>query len=298
MDKENLIARWMADEITDAEFRKQVSKEDFMAYKKLKLATDLYAESQRELSPGLFEKIQEKIEKPSNKYRRLYGLIAGIAAVLLLFVGVNRYLTPSVFTVETAMSEMKKVELPDHSTLILYPESKLTYSKKWDMSNREVFLEGTAYFEVKKGKAFEVKTANGSVKVLGTKFDVTSLNDWFKVDCFEGKVLVLNPYKNIELKPHTSFNLMNNKVQINTCSDDQPAWISGESRFKAVPLKYVLSQMKKQFGVDFVNRGIDENVLFTGSFVHDDLDLSLKLVFKSLRIKYSKKAGNIIVMTP
>ena len=299
MDKESLLARWMADEITDAEFRKHISQADFLAYKKLKLATELYAQSQEDLSPDLFDKIQGRIEQKQSKRRYiLYRSVAAVAAVLLLFAGVNKFLSPSTFVVETGIAQTKRVDLPDETVVVLSPGSVLKYKKDWKENNREVYLEGTAYFEVTKAGDFQVKTPNGSVKVLGTKFNVVSMDDWLKVECFEGKVLVTNPYKTLELKPNTSYNMIGNQVRIDIVKEDKPAWLSGESRFKSVPLKYVLQEIQNHYAVKFINQGVDENVLFTGSFVHNDLDLSLKLVLKALQINYKKKDKNTIVMMP
>ena len=299
MDKELLIARWMADEITDTEFKKQVSPEDFIAYKKLKLATDLYADSKRDLAPDLWNKIEQRIQAKPRKSYLLYRSIAAVAAILLLFIAVNKFLSPSTFTVETGIAKTKRIELPDNSVVVLSPNSLLKYNKDWKGEhNREVYLEGTAYFEVQKGRNFEVKTPNGSVKVLGTKFNVVSLDDWFKVECFEGKVRVTHSLKSIELKPHTSFNMIDNEVKLDEVKENKPLWLSGESRFKSVPLKYVLREMQNHFDVKFVNQGVDENMLFSGGFVHKDLDLSLKLVLKALQINYQKTDKNTIVMKP
>jgi len=87
MNKDILLARWMADKITDAELLKYIFRlSDFIAYYNLNLATDLYAQSQKDLSPDLFDKIQERIEQKQPKSRYvLYRSVAAVAAVLLLF---------------------------------------------------------------------------------------------------------------------------------------------------------------------------------------------------------------------
>lgn len=52
--------------------------------------------------------------------------------------------------------------------------SSLKYHDKLSARNREVYLDGEAFFDVKKdnGRTFQVVTELVEVKVLGTRFDV------------------------------------------------------------------------------------------------------------------------------
>ena len=60
-------------------------------------------------------------------------------------------------------------------------------SNKWD-KKRRVRLEGEAFFKVAKGSTFTVDTKTGSVKVLGTQFNVKNRIGFFEVVCYEGLV--------------------------------------------------------------------------------------------------------------
>ena len=64
--------------------------------------------------------------------------------------------------------------------------SQLEYNaSKWD-ENRSLELKGEAFFDVEKGKRFDVTTEFGNVSVLGTEFNVLSRDSIFKVSCYEG----------------------------------------------------------------------------------------------------------------
>lgn len=70
----------------------------------------------------------------------------------------------------TAMKET--VYLPDSSTVILYPNSALSYKSDASYSSREVGLKGKAFFDVRKmhGKPFRIQSECIKVEVLGTSF--------------------------------------------------------------------------------------------------------------------------------
>ncbi|MDR1455463.1 MAG: FecR domain-containing protein [Tannerella sp.] len=66
------------------------------------------------------------------------------------------------------------VMLPDSSLIWLNAGSRLRYGSAFNRSDREVLIEGEAYFKVSENKAkpFFVKTSTVTLKVLGTSFNV------------------------------------------------------------------------------------------------------------------------------
>ncbi len=76
------------------------------------------------------------------------------------------------------------VNLPDASKITLQKNTRVGYKKYSWPFNREVTLEGEAFFEVAKGETFTVTTSNGSVKVLGTSFNVNTKNDLLLISCY------------------------------------------------------------------------------------------------------------------
>lgn len=68
------------------------------------------------------------------------------------------------------------IMLADSTKVFLGPASKLTYPTAFSSENREVFLEGEAFFEVKRntGQPFIVHTGPVQTRVLGTSFKVNA----------------------------------------------------------------------------------------------------------------------------
>ena len=300
MNKETIIARWMAGNISDADFKKQMSDKDFDAYVKLRKALQLYEHTQTEMPDTIYQNIKSRISEPKQSGKRInyYKIAISVAVVLLLFISVNHLLSPSVFTIETAYGESQKIELPDGSVAWLGAHSKLSYDKKNWNNNRDVKLTGSAYFEVKKGQKFRVVTPNGNVSVLGTKFQVKSLADLFKTVCFEGKVLVHTLQKDFVLEAGQSVQKFDRKLQTQAVRYKQSDIQSKTTRFAQTPLKYVLQEFENQYNIKFKNQGVDTQILFTGSIPHNNLKLGLELVSKALSFKYKPDKNKTIIIKP
>ena len=86
-----------------------------------------------------------------------------------------------------------KMILPDGTKVWMNADSKLKYPVAFGQSQREVFLEGEAYFDVKKDPEypFTVHTSRGDVQVLGTGFNIRDYRGEARVvtTLVEGKVV-------------------------------------------------------------------------------------------------------------
>ncbi|WP_290797365.1 FecR family protein [Flavihumibacter sp. UBA7668] len=74
----------------------------------------------------------------------------------------------------TAPGERKKIRLPDSSTVELNVASRLQLTKEFNNTNRDIYLEGEALFDVTHNEElpFIVQTPTYEVRVLGTLFNV------------------------------------------------------------------------------------------------------------------------------
>lgn len=124
--------------------------------------------------------------------RRMFGGLAAslLAAVLLWQVtGPNEGVPKTRY--ETAMGELKTVELPDGTKITLAGRSTLDvyFSEKGRSAE---LVNGQAYFDVAsdKSNAFIVKIGKTNVRVVGTKFDIQRGGDDVRVSVVEGLVEV------------------------------------------------------------------------------------------------------------
>nr|WP_321228187.1 FecR family protein [uncultured Psychroserpens sp.] len=297
-ENDTFLAKWLEGELSDDALKSLVSENEYRSFLKIRKGINAY-ENLESSTDASFGKIQDHISKSKEKgkIRQLNSnrWLLGIAASIVVLIGLVFILGDDIVTIETNYGEQKTIVLLDGSEVILNSKSTLTYDEDDWENNRILNLKGEGYFKVKKGSTFTVVTNNGDVKVLGTQFNVNSLNDLFEVSCFEGKVSVTSKTENYILLPTNSVRRINGfDIEQWKTLDVNPSWINGESTFKSVPLKYVITSIESQYNIKIESKEINSNLIYTGSFTHKDLDIALKTVFNSLQIRYiEKEKGNI-----
>ncbi|WP_299334094.1 FecR family protein [uncultured Psychroserpens sp.] len=298
-EKDTFLAQWLAGDLSDDELKALVSESDFKAYLKIRKGIDAH-EVLDTPTAASFKKIKAHISQKESKVKPLHAKtwLIGIAASVVLFFGLFTILGDDIITIETSFGEQRTIALLDGSEVILNSKSTLTYDEDNWASERTINLIGEAYFKVKKGSTFTVTTENGNVSVLGTQFNVNTVNELFEVVCFEGKVSVNSKGEDHILLPSKSFRRINgHTAELWEVVENKPTWIDGESSFKSVPLHYVISALEAQYNVTVNSDTIDQHIIFTGSFTHKDLDTALKTVFKPLQIRYIVKENRNIYLS-
>ena len=206
------------------------------------------------------------------------------------------YLLPA--TIETSIAETKKIMLPDSSEIILNAVSKIIYNERtWD-KNRKLDLIGEAYFKVRKGSKFDVKTSAGTISVLGTQFNVKQREGFFEVVCYEGLVQVNTPIDNNELPAFHSIRIINGELLRNQFSKEiEPVWLNNESAFTSVPFKQVTNEFERQYNVEIIVKNVNMDKFFTGRFTHDNMVLALKSITIPQKISYQITEDQQIILS-
>lgn len=124
----------------------------------------------------------ERMLKAHSRRLVLVRTFATAAAVVLLCLSVwtaYLYMQPVAMQTVSTLAETRTVSLPDGTSVTLNHYSTLTYPERFKTDNREVELNGEAYFEVSKDKKhpFIVQTDAVDVRVLGTHFNVDAYRD-------------------------------------------------------------------------------------------------------------------------
>ncbi len=296
---DNFLARWVANDLSTEELEKFQQSEEYHQFKaindaSLKLKAPDYNQSEvfKRINNSTIQK-RKKVFKLSSNW--MYSAAASILLLFsLFFINKNR-----TSTFETLYGEQITVTLPDNSKVHLSPNSKLTYKKNNWENNRNLNLEGEAYFEVEKGKSFTVNTNEGNVTVLGTKFTVNSTKNFFEVHCFEGKVKTFSTKNNHEiiLTQGKAYRAYNNKNESWDFSEQNPTWLNGESSFNNTPLNQVIIALQKQYNLKFDTSKIDIEKRFTGTFTHKNVNIALKTVFAPMKISFTLAKNSSVVLT-
>ena len=233
-----------------------------------------YAKSKEEVWQALEANMAQtssiKTLKQSSSYR-LNRVYLSIAASLILFISIGLFARLYQKYIQVAKGELSEHLLPDGSKVFLNADSHLSYAPYWWSFNRTVYLEGEAFFEVKKGKKFKVQTDLGRIEVLGTQFNVYTREREFQVYCTEGKVAVSSPNKQkIVLQAEDYAVLESNQLSKLKAKEQEKAilsWRTGQFIYNTTPLKKVFQDFERYYDVKIQLKIKNINSLYyTGLF--------------------------------
>jgi len=296
-ENDTFLADWMAGKVTDEKLKSLVSLSDFEIYKKIKLGVDTFEKPSFDHEKG-YNSLSNKIKAKNSTISRsiIPSWLYAVAATLVLFFAISQFLLVDK-TFSTGFAEQNDLIFKDASRAYLNANTTIKYARNWE-KNRKVSLEGEAFFEVKKGKDFSIKTPNGIVQVLGTKFNVISRKNFFEVICYEGVVSVTANGVENKLTAGQAWRMIeNNLIELWNIDIPQPTWLKGESSFKSLPIKYVMNAIENQFQVKFQATNIDEKIIFTGSFGHQDLENALQSICLPLNLNFKIVDNQTVVLS-
>ncbi|GAB5401202.1 MAG: FecR family protein [Aureisphaera sp.] len=293
MKKEDLIIKWLDNNLSEEELRAFKKLDASSAFMKIDEAAQSYsAPSFNE--EDLFNRIQEEknsIEKGTHWFRYVGGIAAAIVVCLGLYFAIfdtanngGHYLAENGQRIEFT--------LPDNSEVILNAGSSISLDED-DWDSRELKLDGEAYFKVVKGSTFSVVTDHGIVSVVGTEFTVNSRDGYFEVTCYEGIVEVNDNANTVRLTAGKNYRVYNGKVFDGSVTQIEPSWVHAKTIFKSVPFSEAVSELERQYNIDISFDPSLQNTLYTGSFTHENLETALEAITIPLNLSYDMKGKNV-----
>jgi transmembrane sensor len=159
----------------------------------------------------------------------------------------------------TLAGERAELRLGDGTEVVLGPGSRLGVRDDFrSAGSREVTLEGQAHFEVvhDERRPFRVQTALGVAEDLGTAFVVTTYPELggMQVAVTSGLVAIAADAGSEKVLLHQGDlgrldSAGVSQVHRNVDLDDQLAWTRGELVFRGTPLRQVLPQLERWYGI-------------------------------------------------
>ncbi len=237
-------------------------------------------------------------EKNTDSKKTYTWRLVGIAASIALIASISFFLLKPAELIEvaTASGENTTQVLPDGSKVILNASSMITYSDDW---NRELTLEGEAFFEVTEGNKFLVKTNVGNVQVLGTSFNVFARDGSFNVACKTGKVRVTVPERSVseDIVPGQAITVDTDTVKVVfRVPETMGNWQNGEFYFDHQPINSVFQELQRQFSIEIEFDGSGEQE-FSGYFTNKRLETALDMVCLPLGLEYEKTGQNTFAIS-
>jgi len=156
-----------------------------------------------------------------------------------------------------------EVMLPDGTRVILNAGSRLVYPEKFGGKQREVFLYGEAFFDVRHDdkQPFVVQVNDLQVNDLGTQFNVSAYPSDSSVETFlaEGKVSIKQHNsgffdQDTELLPGqmASYNRQTKKTVVEAVAvDDYMLWTKGVMKFESMELGRITKKLERFYNIRF-----------------------------------------------
>ena len=270
-------------------------------------------------------------EKKQKKRFPFFMRVAAAAAILfcvLFFVNRNGGSTgEGVKIFVSAPGERKNLQLPDGSGVTLNGGSKITIDGNFGLAGRHIYLEGEAFFDVKRNQdlPFIVHTPAMDVKALGTAFNIkaypsekateTSLiRGLVEVTLKENdnRKMLLRPNQKVKwLKPLVTD--LDKKVSAPIEEKEEPAvhsltktesgvvkeiaWIENKLVFSDETLENIAVLLERWYGVkvEFKDDEI-RDYRFTGEFEKEELRILLGFLKESKDFNFELITGPVLIV--
>ncbi|WNH09010.1 FecR family protein [Thalassobellus suaedae] len=211
-------------------------------------------------------------------------------------------------TITVPYGKRFKIKLSDNTIVNLNSGTTLKYPVKFiEGEDRKVFLKGEAFFSVTKDTKhpFIVNTDNINIRVLGTKFNVSSYPEDENINTVlvEGAV---NVYKNdvaynkktvTKLDPGFKATWEKNKKHFTVKKADvemYTAWINGKIIFRYTTFENIIKKLERHYNVVIINNNSSlNNERFAATFDVETIEEVLECFKKNYQINYTIK-NNLI----
>ena len=216
-----------------------------------------------------------------------------------------------------------KIKLPDGSSVWLNSGSTLRHSSVFNVSNREVHLEGEGYFDVTFNEhiPFIVQTSAVTIKVVGTAFNVKAYPEEASVETTveRGAVQLIDPLssspettilyakqkavvmkanqpeRKVETVQTSAYvPIADVKVNNNVATETYTSWKDSRWIIEREKLASLAIKLERRYNVRIVfsNEELKEYV-FSGTFENETLDQVLEVVKLTAPIFYEVKQNTV-----
>ena len=348
----SLIEKYKANSIADDELLELftlLSNEENADFLENKVLSDLENDQVpgADLPPHIAQEIMRNILNAENNVVQLLpkkisrlkkwswaiaaSLLLCVAAYVLHFMADTGFKSKSFYGSLTAKNLIVKqnttnkpltVLLPDGSHVTLEPNSLIRYDAAFGQEERKSFLEGDAFFDVRKNPQIPFFVYSGLLvtKVLGTSFDIRTdklsgdvevIVKTGRVQVFENEELIRNPQKKagVFITPNqkTIYSVKSRQFETLLVEDPQPlmerkklpALINSNPQnffFDKEKLSGLLIKFEDYYGIELIleNENLN-NCFFTGDLTGKDFYTSLQIICLTINATYEVYGTKVLI---
>jgi len=277
-----------------------------------------------------------RLIRPFFRYAALIVFTAGFTWIIKDrttrrdFIDISPTPAEAFNDISVPLGSKTRVVLPDGSVVNLNSGSSLRYPARMDSSLRYAYVEGEAFFDIRKDSRhpFYVKTRDITIKVLGTKFNVKSYADEKTVETtlVSGKIEILS-VKGIKsdkqqilvMKPNQQaiFQRLSGEIVISELPENSPeqeirpverrvfkkvdvntiiAWKDNRLLFRDESFDELSRKLERWYDVDIEIQDKDlAKALFSGIFENETIEQALDALKLATPFKYKMNKNKIII---
>lgn len=260
-----------------------------------------------------------------------YAAAAVIAGILVWTFTTSRKKLPAVALVAVNQyankaGQRQQVVLPDGSRVILNAASNMRLGPHFKEGQREVYLDGEAFFEVTPDatRPFTVYMKEASIKVLGTSFNARSYTgeDYTEAALIKGSVEITLKKENKTIRLRPSQKLLYKAASPDSVAQTaaavpaqkylavtpltidpkdnsvaEVAWMENKLVFFDEPLDQLARRLERWYGIKIRIENQDMKQLrFSGAFEKEDLPKVLQVLQLTMPFHYRKEADSVMVL--
>jgi len=269
---------------------------------------EIPADVKERIRGRLLAGIKEQERQSRRNGRRMAAFLkaAAVAAGLAVAVIAGRHLiqapAPETFTMAAERGQKSSLTLPDGSRVWLNSASSISYTSDYNSKERNVTLQGEAFFEVAKnpGIPFIVHSQDMSVEALGTKFNIRAYveDPCMVATLVEGKVKATVGKKSETLMPEQEvrYDKTTGEMTKTLVPDDEHMvpWLRNELLFTDSSLAEIAVILERMYNVTVIFDDAEtRKYTYTGLVRNNSLTNVLDLISTTSPVSYRMNADTI-----
>lgn len=252
------------------------------------------------------------LQHRKSNHISFFPVAVRIAASIVLLAGIGWLISTQLFSgfgmkEVTAESEVLEILLPDSSKVWLNTGSKLVYDPDFEGKERQVKLEGEAFFEIAHNpeRPFIVTTAQSRTRVLGTAFSLRAYEgeETTELAVATGKVAFKSTEKQDSLIVTSGFEATliresGHMLKSKAINENAWAWKTGVLSFSDQPLGEVIQDLERTYGMEFrLSPPGLADCRFTGTFRNAPPEEVIEVLTSALQLEVKKEKTGIYFLS-
>ncbi|MBO7617547.1 MAG: FecR domain-containing protein [Bacteroidales bacterium] len=242
--------------------------------------------------------------KPTMAWRFVFAAASVAALVIGTLFLFHRESAPEIFTYEAPVGTRGKIILPDSSIVWLNSGTTLKVTNAFGKKDRDVHLSGEGFFEVTKSKdiPFIVKTADCSITVHGTKFDVTAYasDNYVRTSVLEGEVWMQHANLGVDIKAGQTVEYLNETGSFRRTvakPESISAWRENRIEFEDISLRDLADILSRNYGIKvlILSEKAAGAHLSISLRNNESIDEIIKGLREVLHLKITREDNNILI---